>query len=165
MKLTDRDVTRFWSNVSVQGVDECWPCKLKACNNGYANFQLTILERSKVLAHRVAWITTYGDIPDDKLILHRCDNRKCCNPSHLYVGTYSDNNLNTYTRSRRIVIPERHARGKAKLYGGEIWLIRKLLASKIVSQTKIAKMFKVNQVTISNIYNSSTWFCKEGYYA
>jgi hypothetical protein len=165
MKLTNKDIIRFWSNIDILGVDECWPYKLNACNNGYANFQLTILERSKVLAHRVAWTTTYGNIPNDKLVLHKCDNRRCCNPNHLYIGTHSDNNLDAYARNRRVVIPERHARNKAKLYECEVWLIRKLLSSRIISQTKIAKMFRVSQATISNIHNNSKWFCKEGNYA
>ena len=45
----------------------------------------------KRLAHRVAYERAFGEIPEDMLVLHRCDNTKCCNPDHLFLGTHLDN--------------------------------------------------------------------------
>ena len=41
--------------------------------------------------NRIAWVFEHGSIPDGLLVCHRCDNPPCCNPSHLFVGTYADN--------------------------------------------------------------------------
>jgi hypothetical protein len=51
-------------------------------------------------AHRVAYTLTNGSIADGLLICHRCDNRPCCNPDHLYAGTAKDNATDMITRGR-----------------------------------------------------------------
>lgn len=42
-------------------------------------------------AHRVAWELANGPIPEGKIVMHTCDNRRCCNPEHLKLGTHGDN--------------------------------------------------------------------------
>jgi len=50
--------------------------------------------KKMVGAHRVAWELANGErIPTGMVVCHACDNPPCCNPEHLFVGTYSDNNL------------------------------------------------------------------------
>lgn len=52
-------------------------------------------------AHRVSIMFALGTLAEDKLVCHRCDNKPCVEPSHLYVGTFADNNRDTVTRGRR----------------------------------------------------------------
>lgn len=48
--------------------------------------------RYPILTHRLAWVLAHGqEIPDDRIICHRCNNPPCCNPEHLYLGTHQDN--------------------------------------------------------------------------
>lgn len=53
-----------------------------------------------VRTHRLAWLFTYGEIPVDLCVLHRCDVRLCCNPAHLFLGTYLDNHADMVAKGR-----------------------------------------------------------------
>ena len=87
---------RFWSKVCRgQG---CWEW-IGMRSNGYGRFRINN-PRRKELAHRMAWILTYGSIPDGMVIRHKCDNTGCCNPDHLEIGTQSDNMKDMWERGR-----------------------------------------------------------------
>lgn len=81
-------VRRFHSKVDKHGDDKCWPWKASRNSSGYGwiriNYRL-------FLAHRISWEIHFGAIPEGKLILHKCNNRSCVNPQHLYIGDHVDN--------------------------------------------------------------------------
>jgi hypothetical protein len=54
-----------------------------------------------VLAHRLALFLARGALPRNRLACHTCDNPLCCEPSHLYAGTYGDNARDYWARKRR----------------------------------------------------------------
>lgn len=85
------DAERFWNHVDVGLPDECWPTTYKTgCRSGHAYMKFSRIGKA-ISVHRVAWMLTHGQIPDGLNVLHRCNNPKCCNPAHLYLGTLSDN--------------------------------------------------------------------------
>lgn len=87
---------RFWDKVDKSG--KCW-LWIAARRNNYGAFKLN----GKVLgAHVVAYTLTNGPIEDGLVVCHSCDNPPCVNPSHLWLGTYSDNAKDAVTKGRMV---------------------------------------------------------------
>ncbi len=149
---------KFWSEVDIKEENECWPFKRGRQGNGYGRFYINRYEG--FLAHRMAWTITNGEISRKMYILHKCDNKICCNPKHLYCGTLSNNRRDAGERNP--IPAEVSGVASTKLRSGEIWLIRRLKG--FGTAVDIAKMFKVSRKTISNVWNSNKWLCREGYY-
>jgi hypothetical protein len=72
---------------------------------GYGLFGLGGRKGKKVYSHRAAYELAHGPIPDGQNVLHRCDNRCCCNPDHLFVGTSQAN-------TDDMISKDRHCRGE-----------------------------------------------------
>jgi hypothetical protein len=87
---------KFWSKV--QKSDGCWEWTGLISVNGYGRF----IAKGPIFwaAHRYAWALTNGAIPEGRVVMHACDNRKCVNPAHLSVGTQSDNLLDASRKGR-----------------------------------------------------------------
>jgi hypothetical protein len=90
--MTDKE--RFWKKVNINDIDRCWEW-LGCISLGYGHFSLN---KKMIGAHRVSWILIHGDIPEGFDVLHKCDNKSCVNPNHLYLGTQADNNRDTVSR-------------------------------------------------------------------
>lgn len=84
----DQDtVRRFWKKVH-KG-QSCWTWIGAKHEQGYG--VLFVKGGTRLRAHRLSWILHNGDIPQGLWVLHRCDNTRCVNPKHMYVGTHADN--------------------------------------------------------------------------
>lgn len=88
---------RFWAKVDQRGPDECWPWKLSCDRYGYGAIRHAGKQTG---AHRVAWEMANGRAPGGMCVCHRCDNRRCCNPAHLWLGTHRDNMIDCAAKGR-----------------------------------------------------------------
>lgn len=93
--------SRFWAKV--QKSDGCWEWTASFKQCGYGQFHY---KGRNVVAHRVSWLLTYGEIPKGKVICHHCDNRKCVRPEHLFAGTQRQN------------LQDAYAKGRLRIFGG-----------------------------------------------
>ncbi len=92
---------RFWSKVDQTDQSGCWPWTAARKPKGYGVFSRGTRADGLVTSSRMAWELTHGPIPVGQMVRHACDNPPCCNPSHLALGTDSDNLTDAYTRGRR----------------------------------------------------------------
>ncbi len=105
--------------------------------DGYGKFYF---EGQQAQTHRVAYRLFVGEIPKGKCVLHKCDNRKCVNVEHLYVGDHKQNVADMYARGRNV--------GRAK-FGTALIEECKTRYSRGESQQAIADQLGLHQTTVS----------------
>lgn len=108
-----------------------------------------------ILAHRWAYERVFGPVPEGQFVLHRCDNPRCVNPDHLWLGTKLDNARDRDQKGRRIALRgEQH--GRSKLLAEQIIEIRGLGAGGMTSY-RIAKLYRVDSKTVRDILTRKLW--------
>lgn len=139
----------FWSKVDrAGGPDACWPWIGCLTDQGYVR---TSHKGKPYSGHRLAWLLTHGKLDPHAVLRHRCDNKKCCNPAHLIPGTQLENIADA--KRRGLYEKARHKgtkNGRAKLNYDAAQCIRRAYGLGL-SQTLIAEIFGVSQVSVSKI--------------
>ena len=143
----------FWKRVSMPHPDECWVWQGATSRFGYGILRFA---GKAYKAHRLAWLLTSGEIPDDRWVLHRCDNPPCCNPQHLFLGTHLEN-MQDMARKGRGKKERGEDIGISKLKESDIPAIRELHAVHKMSQEEIGRLYNVSQVAISCVIRGKTW--------
>ncbi len=106
-------------------------------------------------AHRLSYLVFKGEIPKEKEVCHMCDNKKCINPSHLFLGTHQQNMNDMVKKGRQnSVRGSQHA--NSKLNESKVKEIKKLLLAGVFQRT-IAKQFGVHQSIIKEINLNRRW--------
>jgi predicted XRE-type DNA-binding protein len=146
---TPKQIQLFWNKIDKSGgLDSCWLWTGNLVHNGYGN---VTIGSKHYRTHRVSWEIYFGEIPDGYFVCHHCDNRRCCNPDHLFLGTAQDNSNDMRNKGRSRIGKNRW---NCKLNSEKVREIRKLYANGNISQSKLAKLFGVGQDQISRIVNN-----------
>lgn len=151
----------FWSKVLRGGPDECWPWQGSQNNTGYGTVGWG---GHTFTAHRVAaWLeglVAHPAAPADRkaggFVLHQCDNRLCCNPNHMRIGTYAENQAEAYARRRRAQ-PKGEAHAGAKFTNEQAEAIRHRYTAGGITQDALAAEYGVSQVAISLVIRGRTY--------
>jgi hypothetical protein len=155
----------FWQRVAKSDVDSCWEWQGSCTSSGYGS----VAWHGKVVqAHRVAYYLAIGGIrlhtefrlegrakKYKRFVLHKCDNRKCCNPSHLFLGSMRTNLLDAYTKKRKYQPRSTHV--NAKLSAQQVRDIRFAYDTGAMTQVPLAKMYGVSQRVISLIVRRESY--------
>jgi hypothetical protein len=157
--VDERNIARFEALVDRSGgPDACHHWRGARCKRkGYGYFGVKGPGRgrkvwSTKLAHRVAFFIAHGRWPEP-LCCHRCDNRRCCNPAHLFEGTPAENTADMVRKGRcgsGSAGGEKH--GMARFTDATIRQVLDLHASK-VSQRQIAIRLGISASHVCNIVN------------
>lgn len=88
---------RFEAKITKRGPDECWEWRGSKTIEGYGRFGIGT---TLYLSNRIAWVIENGPIPDGMLVLHSCDNPRCCNTNHFFLGTHLTNTRDKLAKGR-----------------------------------------------------------------
>ena len=147
---------RFWLQVDVRDVQGCWQWQGWCTKKGYGRFWPGVDSSSQVaIAHRVAYQLARGLIPAGLYVLHSCDNRRCCNPTHLRLGTQADNMRDMVERGRSHS-PKGEVNGRAKLTALQVLDIRRRRARGETGRS-VAQYYGVTAVVVSDVARGESW--------
>lgn len=141
---------RFWEKVNIGNFFECWEWSSSCYSNGYGAFGT---KNKSNTAHRTAYYLHYNIEPGNLNVCHKCDNRKCCNPYHLFLGTPAENAADMASKGRAargnkqpnsILSPEKVVAIKKRISEGEF-------------QKNLAKEYGVTLSTISAVWKGKSW--------
>ncbi len=144
---------RFWTKV--RRSSGCWEWTGCFSDTGYGNFYA---EGQLHLTHRYSWEQSNGKIPRGLCVLHKCDNRACIRPDHLFLGSKRDNTRDMFFkgRQRNLGITKGQDHGQSKLTNDDVLRIRAGVAAGR-TQRSFAKELGVSEALISKVVLRKYW--------
>lgn len=141
MANTRHDIFKRLTNLDKP--EECW--EYTGYYNAHRRTPYYSYQGRKVIPYRLVWELFKGEpIPEGKMILHKCDNRKCCNPRHMSVGDHQEN-IDDMKERERHGLPHHTVRA-----------IRKVAESGM-PHSAIAKQYGTSRRNITAIVNHETY--------
>lgn len=144
---------------SIEKKNGCWEWQGDIQPNGYA-YTTNHETNKKDYVHRVSYKVFNGEIPEGIYVCHKCDNRKCIAPAHLWLGTAKDNSQDAKNKGRlehvKLMQPKGEKNGSSKLKEVQVKEIKKLISNgeKIAM---IARKFNISWSVIDSIKKNKTW--------
>lgn len=145
---------RFWKKVDKKSPDECWEWTASTNEKGYGIIGRGRRGEGTVKAHRLSYELANGKIDDNMVICHSCDNPKCVNPNHLFLGTNGDNVADMVNKNRNV---NGEQVGTSKLSEYQVIEIKNIYSTGKYSYRQIAEMYNVSRSLIGYIVRGEKW--------
>ncbi len=149
---------RLWAKVDKSG--DCWLWTGHRNHDGYGRMLISKRPLRMIFTHRLAWESTYGAVPDDLRVLHRCDNPPCCNPAHLFIGSQPENIADMHAKGRYRkagTVSGKAGRGVLKLQAADVRSIRAQYAAGGISMKALGAEFGVCAEMVHRIVRGTAW--------
>jgi len=158
--LTESDERRFWKYVNK--TESCWLWFGSRMPRGYGTILLQASHRGgkRRLVHRVSWTLRNGQIPLGFCVCHHCDVPNCVNPSHLFLGTLSDNMKDAAKKGRLHCQKNPHeyrgeSNSRSVLKDTDIRKIRSLKGK--MTYREIGEIYNMTKGGIGHIMRGESW--------
>jgi hypothetical protein len=162
LKSKEEVVERFWSYVDK--ADGCWNWLGSKNNKGYGQYPTVVKHEifDSKLVHRISYYLNNGAYDRKLDVCHKCDNPSCVNPSHLFLGTRSENMIDCVEKDRHDTSKKAKGErsGRAKLDWTKVREIREKYAKGNTSTRKLATEYGVDNKAIHAIVQNRTWIEK-----
>lgn len=145
--LSPDDMMSLLAERSPQSISGCWEYSMGRDASGYA---LLKWAGKRWTGHRLMYHLRHRGIPEGMQVLHRCDNRICVNPAHLFLGDNAANNEDRNKKGRQAKGERIHT---ALLTDADVLAIR----ASDESPTILAARFGVSKGTIGNVRSGRRW--------
>ena len=143
------------------------PCQEFPTRSKRNSYRLIKWRNGNEYIHRIACALTHGlmveDLTSDDLVCHHCDNRRCFEPLHLFLGTHAENTADMLNKSRNVPggfavkpgIGEEHS--QAKLRNEQVLMIRQSYATGGITYRGLATQYGVTSTLIGLIVRHKIW--------
>lgn len=166
-ELSEAEKNMFWSKVAfTANPNLCWEWQSSKRPSGHGFF--SVKKGTYYAASRISYYLSYKKHIDDLVICHKCDNPKCCNPSHLFSGTQLDNMRDKVNKGRQPIGENHYAvkidgaqRGsknnRSKLLEADVIKIRAEYIKNVVTMKMLSIKYNVCLMAISDVLKRRNW--------
>ena len=146
----DIHLSKIRSNTTIDEKTGCWEWTGRVNQRGYAE---VMIQKRHLYVHRVSFVIHHRPLQNGELVLHKCDNTRCCNPAHLYAGSYADNAKDAMARGR-------NTRGElqaASRLTDDLVLAMRRLAATGMTLCEIARRYNETRHTVWKVVRGKRW--------
>jgi len=151
--IPDRYVRRIWNKVQIPSdLNDCWNWTGACDRDGYGRINVNT---KSYRSHRLIYEMYNGYFNQNLEVCHKCDNPRCVNPNHLFLGTLQDNMDDKVSKNRQV---QGSRVNTAKLSENDVYdILSGIQSGKYKNQTVIRKKFGFTATGISDMMCGRTW--------
>jgi len=149
----------YCRKVAIDHPSKCWEWQGSCGSPGYGNWYCSLYGLPKAgTAHRRSYMLFNGPVASDAVICHKCNNRRCCNPDHLYVGTHQTNaaDRKAHGTAKKLPLHVGSKQWNSRLTESQVLEIKQRLRSGEIPP-QIAPSYGVSIAAIYRIRDGSNW--------